>query len=65
MKNGLTVEDVMRDLVVCENTVYRIFKRKDFPANCLTRPFTIEKEAYSEWKKQRREKNKKEVQNAN
>ena len=32
MKNGLTVEDVMRDLVVCETTVYRIFKRKDFPA---------------------------------
>lgn len=56
MKNGLTVEDVMRDLVVCETTVYRIFKRKDFPANRLTRPFTIEKEAYSEWKKQRREK---------
>lgn len=56
MKNGLTVEDVMGDLVVCETTVYRIFKRKDFPANRLTRPFTIEKEAYSEWKKQRREK---------
>lgn len=56
MEDGLTVEDVMKDLGVCETTVYRIFKRKDFPANRLTRPFTIQKEAYYEWKRQRREK---------
>lgn len=56
MENGLTVEEVMQDLGVCETTAYKIFRRKDFPCNRLTRPFTIEKEAYYEWKKKRQDK---------
>ena len=56
MEDGLTVEDVMKDLEVGRNTAYKIFKRADFPAVLLGRKFWIQKEAYQDWKKKRRTK---------
>lgn len=55
-KEYLTVKDVMQDLKIKEHKAYEIFKRKDFPANCIVRPFKIHKDSYNEWKKQRHDK---------
>lgn len=55
-RSYLTVEEVQRDLGVGKNNIYKIFARNDFPANRLTRPFSIDKRAYSEWKMQRHDK---------
>ena len=60
MEDGLTVEDVMKDLEVGRNTAYKIFARNDFPAIRLGRKFSVDREAYESWKKQRREKEKEE-----
>lgn len=60
MKDRLTIEDVMKDLEVGRNTAYKIFKRADFPAILLGRKFSVSREPYEVWKKQRREKEREE-----
>ncbi len=59
-KHNLSVKEVQEDLGVGRNIAYKIFARKDFPAIRLGRSFVVDKEAYENWKKQRREKEKEE-----
>lgn len=51
----LTVEDVRKNLNVGRNKAYEIFARDDFPALRLGRKFGVDKEAFEEWKKSRRD----------
>lgn len=51
----LTVEDVQKNLHVGRNKVYEIFARDDFPALRLGRSFGVDREAFEEWKKSRRD----------
>lgn len=51
----LTVEDVQRNLHIGRNKAYQIFARDDFPALKLGRMYGVDKEAFEEWKKSRRD----------
>lgn len=51
----LTVEQVQENLHVGRNKVYEIFARPDFPALKLGRRMGVDREAFEEWKKSRRD----------
>lgn len=51
----LTVEDVRKNLHIGRNKAYEIFARDDFPALRLGRAFGVDREAFEEWKKSRRD----------
>lgn len=51
----LTVEQVRENLHVGRNKAYEIFARDDFPALKLGRRMGVDREAFEEWKKSRRD----------
>lgn len=51
----LTVKQVQENLKIGRNKVYEIFAREDFPALRLGRKFGVDKIAFEEWKKTRRD----------
>lgn len=51
----LTVEQVRENLHVGRNKVYQIFARDDFPTLKLGRRMGVDREAFEEWKKSRRD----------
>lgn len=51
----LTVEDVQKNLHIGRNKVYEVFARPDFPALKLGRKMGVDREAFEEWKKSRRD----------
>ncbi len=51
----LTVEDVQKNLHIGRNKVYEVFARDDFPALRLGRKFGVDRIAFEEWKKARRD----------
>ena len=50
----LTVQDVMRDLDICETIAYRTFKREDFPSIHIGKNNQIMLIAYLIWKMKKR-----------
>ena len=51
----LTVEDVQKNLHIGRNKVYEVFARDDFPALRLGRKFSVDRIAFEQWKKSRRD----------
>ena len=51
----LTVEDVQKNLHIGRNKVYEVFARDDFPALRLGRKFGVDRIAFEQWKKSRRD----------
>ena len=51
----LTVEDVQKNLHIGRNKVYEVFARDDFPALRLGRKFGVDRIAFGQWKKSRRD----------
>lgn len=51
----LTVGQVQENLHIGRNKVYEVFARPDFPALRLGRKLGVDKEAFEEWKKSRRD----------
>ncbi len=50
----LTVQDVMKDLNICETIAYRTFKRPDFPSINVGKNNQVMLIAYIMWKMQKR-----------
>lgn len=50
----LTVQDIMRDLNICETIAYRTFKRPDFPSISIGKSNQVMLIAYLMWKMQKR-----------
>jgi len=50
----LTVQDIMRDLNICETVAYRTFKRPDFPSINVGKNNQVMLIAYLIWKMQKR-----------
>lgn len=51
----ISVKDVMRDLNVCENVAYKIFKRKDFPSINMGKNNQVMLLPYLIWKMEKRD----------
>ncbi len=51
----LTVEDVQKNLHIGRNKVYEVFARDDFPTLRLGRKFGVDRIAFEQWKKSRRD----------
>lgn len=51
----INVKDVMRDLKVCENVAYKIFKRKDFPSINVGKNNQVMLLSYLIWKMEKRD----------
>lgn len=50
----LTVQDVMKDLNICETIAYRTFKRSDFPSINIGKTNQVMLISYLVWKMQKR-----------
>lgn len=50
----LTVQDIMKDLNICETIAYRTFKRSDFPSINIGKTNQVMLVAYLIWKMQKR-----------
>ncbi len=50
----LTVQDVMKDLNICETIAYRTFKRPDFPSITIGKTNQVMLISYLVWKMQKR-----------
>lgn len=50
----LTVQDIMKDLNICETIAYRTFKRSDFPSINVGKNNQVMLIAYLIWKMQKR-----------
>lgn len=50
----LTVQDIMKDLNICETIAYRTFKRSDFPSINIGKNNQIMLISYLVWKMQKR-----------
>lgn len=50
----LTVQDVMKDLNICETIAYRTFKRADFPSITIGKTNQVMLISYLVWKMQKR-----------
>lgn len=50
----LTVQDIMKDLNICETVAYRTFKREDFPSINVGKNNQVMLIAYLIWKMQKR-----------
>lgn len=50
----LTVQDIMKDLNICETIAYRTFKRPDFPSINIGKSNQVMLIAYLMWKMQKR-----------
>lgn len=51
----ISVKDVMRDLNICENVAYKIFKRKDFPSINMGKNNQVMLLSYLIWKMEKRD----------
>ena len=51
----LTVKDVMKDLNICETSVYRLFKRDDFPSINIGKNNQVMLLPYLMWKMEKRD----------
>ena len=51
----LTVRDVMKDLNICETSVYRLFKRDDFPSINIGKNNQVMLLPYLMWKMEKRD----------
>ena len=47
---SLTIDDVAKDLNICKDKAYKIFRMKDFPCSRIGRKKTITQGAYLLWK---------------
>lgn len=47
---SLTIDDVAKDLNICKDKAYKIFRMKDFPASRIGRKKTTTQGAYLLWK---------------
>lgn len=50
----LTVQDIMRDLNICETVAYRTFKREDFPSINIGKTNQVMLISYLVWKMKKR-----------
>lgn len=51
----LTIEQVQENLHIGRNKVYEVFARPDFPALKLGKRMGVDKIAFEQWKKSRRD----------
>lgn len=51
----ITVKDVMKDLNICETSVYRLFKRADFPSINVGKNNQVMLLPYLIWKMEKRD----------